>query len=224
MVGPPVSAREEMLRRVRQALSDVPAQEAPADVGVPRGYARSGGQPGRDRVDVFAARVSDYDARVTRAPRGRARWAVQEICAGLGVERLLIPADLPLDWQPNDLTLVSDTGLGVAELNGVDAVLTGCASAIALTGTLILDSGPGQGRRVLSLLPDRHICVVLAEDIVDTVPEGLEAVAGAAREGRPLTLISGPSATSDIELRRVDGVHGPRQLEVLILEQAAPAR
>ncbi len=214
-----MSARDEVLRRVRRALSDVPAQEAPADVCVPRRYARGGGQqPERGRVELFAARLSDYEARVTRAPSTRAREAVQEICAGLGIERLLIPADLPLEWRPTALTLVSDTGLGLSELDGVDAVLTGCAAAIALTGTLILDSGPGQGRRALSLLPDRHICVVIAQDIVDTVAEGLEAVASAARAGRPLTLISGPSATSDIELRRVDGVHGPRHLAVLILE------
>ncbi len=215
-----MSAREEVLRRVRHALGDVPAQETPADVNVPRRYARSATEQAKPgRVDVFAERVGEYNARVTRAPRSRAREAVQAICSDLGIQRLLIPADLPPDWRPAGPTLVPDAGLALAELDAVDGALTGCAAAIALTGTLILDSGPGQGRRALSLVPDRHICVVPAGAIVDTVAEGLEAVGPAARAGRPLTLISGPSATSDIELSRVDGVHGPRRLEVLILEE-----
>jgi L-lactate dehydrogenase complex protein LldG len=107
--------------------------------------------------------------------------------------------------------------LPTAELDAVDGVLTGAAAAIAETGTIVLDGGPYCGRRALTLVPDLHICVIAADQVVADVPDGLGAVAAAVREGRPITLISGPSATSDIELRRVEGVHGPRRLAVVLV-------
>ena len=142
--------------------------------------------------------------------------AIAAICAEHGARRLAVPSDLPGGWLPAGIETLPDPD--VAVLDGLDGVITGCAAAIAETGTIVLDAGAGQGRRALTLVPDLHICVVAAGDIVVGV-EGAVTDAAAAVRGRraPLTLISGPSATSDIELSRVEGVHGPRRLEVVIV-------
>jgi L-lactate dehydrogenase complex protein LldG len=129
--------------------------------------------------------------------------------------RIGVPAGLPAAWRPPGA--VEDHGLTPRELDALDGVLTGCTVAIAETGTLVLAAGPAEGRRALTLVPDLHVCVVRPTQVVETVPEAFEALRGLER--RPLTFVSGPSATSDIELQRVEGVHGPRTLVVLILEQ-----
>jgi L-lactate dehydrogenase complex protein LldG len=134
-----------------------------------------------------------------------------------GAERLAVPLDLPSEWRPENIKLTSDTGLSASDLDALDGALTGCALAIAETGTIVLDGGEAQGRRALSLVPDYHLCVVEADSIVATVPEAIRMLEPAVKEGRPLTFISGPSATSDIELNRVEGVHGPRTLHVVVL-------
>jgi L-lactate dehydrogenase complex protein LldG len=192
-----VNARDEILGRLRAALSD-----QPEPVHIPRRYATS---RAADLPALFTDRLVDYRAHVH-----------QDLASALsGVDRLLVPADIPRTWLDGfPGTVVVDEGLDVAALDRMDAVLTGCAVAIAETGTIVLDAGPDQGRRVLSLLPDLHVCVVPTDRIVGTVPEALERLD--AR--RPQTWISGPSATSDIELERVEGVHGPRRLVVVIVE------
>ena len=162
-------------------------------------------------VEQFAEYVAEYKANVVRAaPDG-----VAEAVAGLLWGRVLVAEDLPTEWLP--LEVVRDVGLSISELDGFDVVLTLCAVAIAETGTLVLDAGLGQGRRAITLVPDHHVVLVPAERIVDSVPEAVARLAEAVREGRPLTWISGPSATSDIELSRVEGVHGPRRLDVVIV-------
>jgi L-lactate dehydrogenase complex protein LldG len=125
-----------------------------------------------------------------------------------------VPPGLPGEWRPPGLDVVEDHGLTARELDGLDGVLTGCTLAIAETGTLVLAAGPAEGRRALTLVPDLHICVVRASQVVDGVPAAFAELGSLAR--RPLTLVSGPSATSDIELNRVEGVHGPRTLVVLV--------
>jgi L-lactate dehydrogenase complex protein LldG len=135
------------------------------------------------------------------------------------VRRLVVPADLPEGWAPAGVALLRDPGLTNEQLDESDGVLTGCALGIAQTGTIVLDGGPGQGRRAITLLPDYHLCVVRADQVVGLVPEAVERLGAVARDPRrPITWISGPSATSDIELNRVEGVHGPRTLEVLIVD------
>ena len=210
-------AREEILRRIRGALDDVPGEEAPADVPVARDYrhARELGGPGL--VDLLAERVADYAAEVQRVPIPQLADAVSAACADMGLGRVVVPPGLPEAWRPREVELIEDAGLSAIELDAVDGTVTGCSVAIAETGTLVLDGSPICGRRMLTLVPDHHICIVLAGQIVQIVPEAIAAVAPAVRERRrPITLVSGPSASSDIELERVEGVHGPRHLLVLI--------
>jgi L-lactate dehydrogenase complex protein LldG len=211
-------ARTEILRRVRGALADVPDAERPADVAVARDYRhRDAASPGR-HVDRFEQRVSDYHATVRRVGAD-VSGAVTQACRGLGLRRIGVPIDLPPSWRPDGVEIVSDSGLSAGELDQLDGALTGCAAAIADTGTIVLDGQGVSGRRALSLIPDHYVCVVLAEQIVGLVPEALARVSDAVVARRlPITLVSGPSATSDIELSRVEGVHGPRHLLVLIAE------
>jgi L-lactate dehydrogenase complex protein LldG len=207
-----VSARDELLKRVRQALRDVPAEEAPVE----RAYRREGAS-GPDAAGLFAERVADYDATVSRVDAGGLVDALAERCRRRGASRIAAPTDLPAEWRPPAVELVEDRGLSNEALDGLDGVVTGCALAIAETGTIVLDSGARQGRRALTLVPDWHLCIVEENQVVETVPQGVELLEGAVREGRPITFVSGPSATSDIELSRVAGVHGPRTLDVLLV-------
>jgi L-lactate dehydrogenase complex protein LldG len=211
------AAREEILGRIRAALKDVPPAEVPGDVPVAREYRRAGELTGADRVERFAERVADYDAQVRRVDADGLSDAVTASCAELGLRRVVVPSQLPGSWRPRDVEVIEDSGLSASELDAIDGAVTGCAVAIAETGTLVLDGEGLSGRRALTLVPDNHICVVATEQIVGLVPEGIAALAPAVRERRaPITLVSGPSASSDIELSRVEGVHGPRHLLVLI--------
>ena len=196
-----LSAKDVILQRIRAALSDRP--EPP---GVPRDYLRAL-EDGTDVISLFEERAADYRAvveRVTDLPAAIARAA--------GGKRLAVPTGLPAEWVAGLDVVADDPPLSTDRLDALDGVLTGAAVAIALTGTVVLDAGPDQGRRVLSLVPDYHLCVVRADQIVGTVAEALARL----DPTRPQTWISGPSATSDIELNRVEGVHGPRHLHILI--------
>jgi L-lactate dehydrogenase complex protein LldG len=208
------AARDEVLRRVRGAVG--PSAGAPP---VPRAYHRTSELGGDAVVGRFADRVDGYRATVSRVDVAGLPARLAELLAG--ADRIGVPAGLPAAWL-GDLDAVRDDGsLTTVDLDGLDAVVTGCAIAIAETGTIVLDGSPDQGRRALTLVPDHHVCIVPADRIVGSVPEGLAGV----EPTRPLTLISGPSATSDIELDRVEGVHGPRRLDVVILVgDAGPAR
>ncbi len=153
--------------------------------------------------------------------------AIEEALRRRGVRRLVVPPHLPKEWVPEDIETLRDSArlrLTNEELDGSDGVLTGCALGIAQTGTIVLDSGRAQGRRVLTLLPDYHLCVVREDQIVGLVPEAFAKLEDAVKVGgRAITFISGPSATSDIELNRVEGVHGPRNLHVVILTAPSPS-
>jgi L-lactate dehydrogenase complex protein LldG len=208
-------ARAEVLGRIRAALG--PSPEA---VEVPRRYRGAGraGPPGApDVVDRFCARVQEYSATVRRVSRDELGGAIAAACRERGTARLAVPAGgLGADIEGVEL-VEDDPPLAPRALDAIDGVLTGCALAIAETGTIALDGGPRSGRRALTLVPDHHICLVEAADVVAGVPDGVQRLGEAARAGRPITLVSGPSATSDIELDRVEGVHGPRKLDVLVV-------
>jgi L-lactate dehydrogenase complex protein LldG len=198
------AAREDVLARAREAIGHSPAPEP-----VLRAYRRAGALAPSERVDLLAERLADYRATVRRG-------ALAESLAELASRRIGVPPRLPAAWRPPGA--VEDHGLSSRELDALDGVLTGCTVAIAETGTLVLSGGPSEGRRALTLVPDLHVCVVRADQVVETVPEAFDALRGL--EHRPLTFVSGPSATSDIELKRVEGVHGPRTLVVVIVEPA----
>jgi len=207
-------ARAEVLQRIRGALGGgAPVPE------VPRAY-RGAGEPapsGGDVVELFCERCADYRATVRRVSAAELPAAVAAACAERGARRLVTPPGGPV--AVDGLELVADEPpLGPRELDGFDGVLTGCALAIAETGTIVLDSGARSGRRAITLVPDYHVCVVEAERVVAAIPDAVAQLAAAAAEGRPVTFVSGPSATSDIELDRVEGVHGPRTLDVLVVD------
>jgi L-lactate dehydrogenase complex protein LldG len=199
---PPVSAREEILGRVRAALAGSDTSE----VTVPRGYRSTTSDA--DPVDLFCERVADYRAVVTRCSAGEIG---EQVGSALGsAARVAVPDGV--EWYVEGA--VADDGLTAADLDEVDAVVTGATLGIASTGTIVLTHGPGQGRRALSLVPDLHVCVVRADQVVPGVPDALALL----DPERPTTWISGPSATSDIELDRVEGVHGPRKLHVIVVD------
>jgi L-lactate dehydrogenase complex protein LldG len=205
-----VDARAEILQRMRAALG--PAPNAPE---VERAYRGAGASGLEDVVDRFCERVSDYRAEVHRVAPIELSGLLAERCAELHLRRLAAPP--AASWAVQGVELVrDDPPLAARDLDALDGVLSGCALAIAETGTIVLDGGPESGRRALTLVPDVHLCVVRAEQVVAGVPDAIAALATAAAEGRPLTFVSGPSATSDIELNRVEGVHGPRTLEVFV--------
>jgi L-lactate dehydrogenase complex protein LldF len=208
-------ARAAILGRIRSALAD-----GPAAVEVPRDYRRRSERERSDVIETFAERAGEYRATVRRAASADLTRALAELCGAAGARRLAVPPDLPATWRPDGIELTPDTGLSPNDLDTLDGALTGCALAIAETGALVLDGGPGQGRRALTLVPDYHLCIVREDAIVDLVPEAVERLAPAIAEGRPLTFIAGPSATSDIELNRVEGVHGPRTLHIVVVGSA----
>ena len=199
-----MSTREEILGRVRQALGDAPHPTTE----VPRGYRGVGDDLDRSTVlDRFVERVEDYRATVTRCREAEVAEVLARAVAGRSV---VVPPGLP--WPvPGS---VDDTGQSAAELDAIDAVVSAAALGIAATGTVVLDHGPGQGRRALTLVPDLHVCVLGAAQVVAGVPQAVARLDPA----RPQTWISGPSATSDIELDRVEGVHGPRTLHVVLVD------
>lgn len=213
------SSRERVLARVRAALADVPEAESPGDVPVERGYRSSHTDPDPAAVlDLLHENLADYRALVHRSTDSELPGTVARLLRGRDAHTVAVPPGLPERWLAASTAgpVRDDPGapLPPSRLDTVDSVLTGCAVAIAETGTLVLDASEGQGRRALTLVPDHHICVVRApEQVVAALPQALPRLDPA----RPLTWISGPSATSDIELDRVEGVHGPRTLEVVLV-------
>ena len=208
---PQTGAREEVLARIRSALGS-----APQAVEVTRGYRTAGEHPpgAPQLLDQLADRLVDYKAGVTRCTADELPAAVADVLARTAPQgRVLVPPGLPEPWTAGVDVLRDDGSTSTGTLDTVAGVVTACAVAVAETGTIVLDASPDQGRRALSLVPDLHLCVVRADQVVQTVPEAVSRLEAT----RPLTWISGPSATSDIELNRVEGVHGPRTLEVLLV-------
>ena len=207
-----MSSREEMLARIRAATADIGSVPE-----APRRYTPAGCGPGEaDEALVarFEERASDYRATVRRCRATEAAQVIAEAVAARGARRVGVPGGFPAGWSallPG--AVPDDPALDVAALDALDGVVTTCAVAIAETGTIVLDTGPGQGGRAFTLVPDYHLAVVRTGQIVGAVPDAVAALDPV----RPLTWISGPSATSDIELRRVEGVHGPRTLDIVIV-------
>jgi L-lactate dehydrogenase complex protein LldG len=216
-----VGGREEILRRVRAALADVPRDETPEAVPVVRDYLQvHADRTPSETAALLAENLADYRAQVHRTDAAGLPGTIARLLAEHGTRRAVVPAGLPDGWlaELDGVEVLPDEdALGARELDAVDSVVTGCAVAVAETGTIVLDGSAGQGRRRITLVPDHHVCVVRAPDqVVDAVPQALPRL----DPRRPLTWISGPSATSDIELDRVEGVHGPRTLDVVLVMEA----
>lgn len=217
-----MSTRDDVIARVRAALEGSPA--APEATG--RNYRLAGDWPVGDPrlVDLLVDRLEDYRATVHRSKESGIPDTVRTILIGRAdpvtstgssePRRVVLPPGLPRDWCPGSVEHIVDDDLPIDLLESFDGVITGAALAIAETGTIVLDASADQGRRVITLLPDRHVCVIRCDQIVATVPEAISRL----DPTRPMTWISGPSATSDIELTRVEGVHGPHHLHVIIVQ------
>jgi L-lactate dehydrogenase complex protein LldG len=212
-----MNAREEVLARIAAAHHAAPPPSLGYD-DIAREYRTDAESSVAELIELLVDRLVDYRALVRQCAADDLATTIAAALADRKAQKVVVPAGLDPAWAGNFPGLLtdgpsSDDQLSVSQLDAVDGVITGCAVAIAETGTLILDGSPGQGRRVLTLIPDYHLCVVHADKIVHDVPQALARL----EPTRPLTMISGPSATSDIELNRVEGVHGPRTLEVIIV-------
>jgi L-lactate dehydrogenase complex protein LldG len=219
----PADARSAVLSAIRAAngrATDLDSAVAGWEQ-IPRAYQQSSSISHQEAVDLLTERLVDYNATVVPCSRENLPSAVREALNHHNALRVLIPPDFPTQILPEGFEIVADANLSPAELDRFDATVTLCALAIAETGTLILEGVAGQGRRAATLVPDLHICVLNAADIVTTVPEAFARLATAAT--LPLTFFSGPSATADIEMTRIKGVHGPRQLHILLLRDTLPS-
>ena len=214
-------SKELILKRIRSALKDSPGDKPVHQENVRR-YRTHGNMKKEERIRLFIDHVREYKARVTEVTEPELPEAITKICNAENVKKLVVPPGIDEKWLPgkeSGITLLSDMPepLTHNDLDQSDAVLTGCFRAVAQTGTIVLNGEAGQGRRVLTLLPDLHICVVYSDQVVGIIPEAFWELEPVVRKkGVPVTFISGPSATSDIELDRVEGVHGPRRLHVLL--------
>ena len=207
------TARSEILGRIRAALGRQGGSSVSGTKPISRTYRSSGDLPRDAVVTLLCETLSDYGASVRHTG---VVGLGDALIAAVGNERpVAIAQSFDAAWLPESISPIVDDGSApAAALDLLAVAITTCAAAIALTGTLILDGGDGQGRRALSLVPDHHVCIVRPYQVVETVPEAIHLIS----PRKPLTLISGPSATSDIELSRVEGVHGPRRLDVIILD------
>jgi L-lactate dehydrogenase complex protein LldG len=220
-----MSGRDQVLAKVRSALRTAERAAAPEENAPPPAPARRA-RPATDPAELlerFAERVQDYRATVVRTTEDGVGEVVALALRDVDPGAVAVPVGLPRAWVPAGA--VDGSALSTAELPGIAAVVTGCRVAIAETGTIVLDHAEDQGPRRLTLVPDRHVCVVRAGQIVDDVDDGFLALRpappSAGRGAAPLTFVSGPSATSDIELQRVEGVHGPRTLVVVLVEDGS---
>ena len=216
------NSRNAILNRVQSALEPLDVREtarAEEYSGIVRGYRQRGALEAAGRLELFEERLREYDGGVHRVRRadlpGALTAKIAEVIILRGKERMAIPEGVPAEWLPAGFHFEVADGLSATELDGFDGVLSGCTVAIALTGSLVLQNAPAQGPRKLSLVPDYHLCVVDADQIVETVPEAMARLGPTA--SLPTTFISGPSATADIEMTRIKGVHGPRFLDAILI-------
>jgi L-lactate dehydrogenase complex protein LldG len=209
------SARDVILSRISAALG--PAATAPNPAAdwdkLPRTYIQSDSLTGHALIELFEDRLRDYGANVFHASAAEIPQTISKVLAARGLKRMLIPAGLPADWLPPEIPFTQDLDLPYEKLDSFEGVLTSVTTAIAATGSLVLQHGPGQGRRALTLIPDYHLSVIFLDQIVETVPAAFARL----DRTRPTTFISGPSATADIEMTRIKGVHGPRFLDVILV-------
>lgn len=209
-------ARGAILQRIRNGLGDRSATPAGLEYpAIPRGYMREGTLGSEERLALFRERLRDYDAHVVEITAAELPETIAAILAEHQQKKVIVAEGLPAEMLPGGFGFLPEREAGVEDLNGCDGILTTCTVAIAFTGTIVLTHGPGEGARRLTLLPDRHLCIVRADQVVETVPEAFARLAPYA--AHPLTFLSGPSATADIEMTRIRGVHGPRFMDAVLV-------
>ena len=214
-----MSARDEVLARIRTAIGTAPGEGGEEGTSsqageVPHGYRLRRDADVGELLDLLADRLAAYKATVRRTTPGQLSAAIGEALAQRGARRVVVPPGLDLPTLPAGVEAIADAQFTATELDTFDGTITAVAVAIAETGTIILDGSPDQGRRAITLVPDYLLCIVRAAQVVALLPEAITRL----RPDRPQTWISGPSATVDIEFERVEGVHGPRTLEVILVE------
>jgi L-lactate dehydrogenase complex protein LldG len=210
-------ARADVLTAVRRAVGGPHGDRAGEYASIERHYTRAGRLDAEGRLALFASRLQHYDVGVRRARPDSLAAEIGEACAARGRRRMLVPAGVPASAVPGSIDVIPDDDLSYEALDRCDGVLTMATVAIALTGTIVLTHREGEGRRAATLIPDYHVCVVRAGQVVETVPEAVRQLQ--AFDPALVTTISGPSATADIEMIRVRGVHGPRTLDVVIVSE-----
>lgn len=214
------SARSEIFRRIRAANGGATDAERASRQwnAIERDYRRAATRSHEEILDLLEDRLRDYDANVVRVAAPDIALTVGKMLHERGRRKIVIPPGLERTWLPEGFDFVVDEGASWAELDGFDGVMTASTCAIAVTGSVILQSVSGQGRRAVSLIPDYHLCLVRVEDVVETVPEALDRLA--AMSTLPTTTFAGPSATADIEMTRIKGVHGPRFLDIILVKRS----
>lgn len=208
-------AREQILARIRGSVRGGGQEAARAEhAAIPRDYRRAGALDEAGRLALLEDRLREYGAGVYRCDEADIAQTVAQVLQSRGKTEMLVPPSVPAAWLPEGFAFRAGAGLSHAELDAAQGVMTGCAGAVALSGTIFLRHSEQQGRRAITLIPDYHLCVVWTSQVRETLAEGLAHL----NDGSPLllTTISGPSATSDIEMTRVKGVHGPRLLDVIL--------
>jgi L-lactate dehydrogenase complex protein LldG len=210
------TAKADILNRIRTALGARDGDRVEEYRGISRRYRRSGTLGADARIELFISRIQHYDGGIFRCDRAALAETIAEALSERSKRRLMVPSAFPREWLPAGFDFVADESLDNQDLDRSEGALTTCTVAIAFTGTIVLSHSPSEGRRALTLVPDYHLCVVEGEQIVETVPQAFERL----REVNPslVTTISGPSATADIEMTRIKGVHGPRTLDVIVVE------
>jgi L-lactate dehydrogenase complex protein LldG len=213
-----VDARTAILSGIRSALQSSNDDDRIASeyAAIPRAYKREGTLGREALLELFVHRLTEYDAGVSRVANEGVSMEVARVLSARGCRRIVIPDGVPAKWLPDGFSFESAAGSDNYQLDRMDGVLTGCTVAIAETGSIVLQHAPAQGPRILSLVPDYHLCVVFADQVVETVPEAFAQLEGTS--SLPTTFFSGPSATADIEMTRIKGVHGPRFLDVVLVE------
>lgn len=209
------SAKGEVLRRVRAALQDVHGRPEEGYAAVVRNYIQTSNASLEQRLSLFTDRLRDYDATAYYCQAPEVAQTVAKALSIREKSRILVPSGVPEQWLPRNFDFLSGDGFSFDEIDKCEGVITGCALAIALTGTIVLRHSSAEGRRALTLIPDYHLCIVQAEQVVESVPEAIRKMSEFATS--PITTISGPSATADIEMTRIKGVHGPRTLDVVLV-------
>ena len=207
-------SREQILGSIRKALqAGGPAHDAPGEI--PREYQSRGQLSFAETIALFTHRLEEYGSRVFPTPPGEIAATIRKALSSAGKHSLLVPPGIPAEWLSEGFAWVPDEGLDYSAIESCDGVLTSASAAVAESGSIALLHGPGEGRRVMTLLPDYHCCVLRSSQVVETLPECFARLRG--NETHPVTFISGPSATADIEMTRIKGVHGPRFLDVVLV-------